>query len=60
MNKFVVGITLVLLIAGFAFSTVASYKGVGLVAGGTQNTNTSSRSSVWFPVFVGGGPGGGK
>lgn len=59
MNKFVVGITLALLVAGFAFSTVAAYKGAGLVAGGTQGDN-SSRSSVWFPVFVGGGPGGGK
>ena len=60
MNKLVVGVTLVLLILGFAFSTVAAYKGAGLVASGTGSDSNSSRSSVWFPVFVGGGPGGGK
>lgn len=59
MNKIAIVITLVILVLGFAFSTAAAYKGVGLVASGTGG-DTSSRSSVWFPIFVGGGPGGGK
>jgi len=58
MNKIAVFFAIIILILGFAFSATAAYKGAGLVASGTGNT--SSRSAVWFPVFVGGGPGGGK
>jgi hypothetical protein len=54
MNKLIIAFVLVLLVAGFAASSYASYNGIGLVSSG----NPSSRG-VFF-VFYGGGPGGGK
>jgi hypothetical protein len=56
MNKILIALVLAILIAGFAASSYASYKGVGLVTSGTGST--SSRG-IFF-IFPGGGPGGGK
>ena len=55
MNKIVVVIVLAILIAGFAASSYAAYKGIGLVASGTG----SSTSRGVFFIFPGTGPGGG-
>jgi hypothetical protein len=56
MNKILIAVVLVILVAGFAASSYASYKGIGLVSSGSGST--SSRG-VFF-IFPGGGPGGGK
>jgi hypothetical protein len=55
MSKILVLIVIVLLLASFAFTSYAAYNGAGLVASGS-----STSRSVWFPVFIGGGPGSGK
>lgn len=46
---------LAVLLLGFIGSTMAAYRGVGLVSSG----NPTSRS-VFVPIFIGGGPGSGK
>jgi hypothetical protein len=58
MNKVTVTIVIMLLIGSFAFTSFAAYNGAGLVSSGSGNT--SSRSAMWFPLFIGGGPGSGK
>jgi len=55
MNRLWITIAITLLLGGFAASTFASFNGVGLLTSGD-----STSRSVFFPVFVGGGPGGGK
>lgn len=55
MNKVIIAIVLVILIAGFAASSYAAYNGVGLVASGT---GSSTARGVFF-IFPGTGPGGG-
>jgi hypothetical protein len=58
MNKITVAIVIILLVGSFAFTSFAAYNGAGLVSSGSGDT--SSRSAMWFPLFVGGGPGSGK
>jgi hypothetical protein len=54
MSKILIGIVLVVLIAGFAASAYASYNGVGLISSGNPNSR-----GVFF-AFIGGGPDSGK
>lgn len=56
MSKIAVLITIGLLVSSFAFTSYASYNGAGLAASGSANNSRA----VWFPIFVGGGPGSGK
>lgn len=58
MNKIAVVIVVILLLGSFALTSYAAYNGAGLVTSGSGNP--SSRSAVWFPIFIGGGPGSGK
>ena len=58
MSKIAVVIVVILLMASLALTSVAAYNGAGLVTSGSGNP--SSRSAVWGPVFIGGGPGSGK
>ncbi|MDQ7024303.1 MAG: hypothetical protein Q9P44_01965 [Anaerolineae bacterium] len=58
MNKIAVVVVVILLLGSLALTSYAAYNGAGLVTSGSGNP--SSRSSLWFPVFIGGGPGSGK
>lgn len=73
MNKFAIGMAIVILSGMFAFTSYAGYTGLGAVTSktyqtttnpdGTTTTTTSGGAgvrSVFFPVFIGGGPGSGK
>lgn len=68
MNRIAIGVAMVMLLGFFAFTSYASYSGLGLVTSNTYQTNEDGTTtttgsgvrSVFFPVFIGGGPGSGK
>lgn len=53
----IVAIAVVLLLAGLAGATYASYAGFGLVSSGGPSARVGS---IFGPAIVGGGPGSGK
>lgn len=64
MNRVALAVAVIILTGMFAFSTYAGYAGLGAVTSTTNSTHTTNSSSgmrsIFFPVFIGGGPGSGK